>query len=72
MNYTPAQHHNLMDGPFSGKIASAREFGSDEPAVFGQGVSQNKAHQAVMLAVLKALRRIRRRAERATLLGGQQ
>ena len=55
-NYTPAQHHNLMDDPFSGKIANARDFGRDEPAVFGRGVSQNKAHQAVMLAVLKLLR----------------
>ncbi|MCA9880476.1 MAG: M20/M25/M40 family metallo-hydrolase [Thermomicrobiales bacterium] len=55
-NYTPAQHHNLMDDPFSGKVANAREYGRDEPAVFGQGVSQNKAHQAVMLAVLKLLR----------------
>ena len=54
-NYTPAQHHNLMMDPFSGKVANAREYGSDEPAVFGQGVSQNKAHQAVMLAVLKFL-----------------
>jgi acetylornithine deacetylase/succinyl-diaminopimelate desuccinylase-like protein len=55
-NYTPAQHHNLMPEPFSGKIGNARQFGRDEPAVFGQGVSQNKAHQAVMLAVLKLLR----------------
>ena len=55
-NYTPAQHHNLMDEPFSGKVASAAAWGCDEPAVFGQGVSQNKAHQAVMLAVLKLLR----------------
>jgi acetylornithine deacetylase/succinyl-diaminopimelate desuccinylase-like protein len=55
-NYTVAQHHNLMDDPFSGKIANARELGHDEPCVFGQGVSQNKAHQAVMLAVLKLLR----------------
>jgi len=55
-NYTPAQHHNLMDEPFSGKVASARKYGKDEPAVFGQGVSQNKAHQAVMLAVLKLLK----------------
>lgn len=55
-NYTPAQHNNLMDDPFSGKVANAAAFGYDEPAVFGQGVSQNKAHQAVMLAVLKALR----------------
>src|SRR5215216_6023190 len=55
-NYTPAQHHNLMDEPFSGKVAIAAPYLSDEPAVFGQGVSQNKAHQAVMLAVLKLLR----------------
>jgi acetylornithine deacetylase/succinyl-diaminopimelate desuccinylase-like protein len=54
-NYTPTQHNNLMDDPFSGKIANARAHGVDEPAVFGQGVSQNKAHQAVMLAVLKLL-----------------
>jgi acetylornithine deacetylase/succinyl-diaminopimelate desuccinylase-like protein len=55
-NYTPTQHHNFMADPFSGKIASARQYGIDEPAVFGQGVSQNKAHQAVMLTVLKMLR----------------
>lgn len=54
-NYTPAQHHNLMEEPFSGKVANAAPYGCPEPAVFGQGVSQNKAHQAVMLAVLKAL-----------------
>jgi acetylornithine deacetylase/succinyl-diaminopimelate desuccinylase-like protein len=54
-NYTPAQHHNLMDEPFAGRIASAAKYGRDEPAVFGQGVSQCKAHQAVMLAVLKLL-----------------
>lgn len=54
-NYTPAQHHNFMEEPFSGKVASARPYGVDEPAVFGQGVSQNKAHQAVMLTVLREL-----------------
>ena len=54
-NYTPAQHHNLMDEPFSGKVANAAAYGCPEPAVFGQGVSQNKAHQAVMLAALKML-----------------
>src|SRR5215208_2791040 len=54
-NYTPAQHHNLMADPFSDKVANARAYGRDQPAVFGQGVSQNKAHQAVMLAVLKLL-----------------
>jgi acetylornithine deacetylase/succinyl-diaminopimelate desuccinylase-like protein len=56
MNYTSAQHHHGMDEPFSGKVASARNYGVDEPAVFGQGVSSCKAHQAVMLAVLKAMR----------------
>jgi acetylornithine deacetylase/succinyl-diaminopimelate desuccinylase-like protein len=54
-NYTPAQHHNLMAEPFSGRVGNAAAYGCDEPAVFGQGVSQNKAHQAVMLAVLKLL-----------------
>ncbi len=55
-SYTPTQHNNLMEEPFSGKVGSAAPYGVDEPAVFGQGVSQNKAHQAVMLAVLKLLR----------------
>jgi acetylornithine deacetylase/succinyl-diaminopimelate desuccinylase-like protein len=55
-SYTPTQHNNLMEEPFSGKVGSAAAYGVDEPAVFGQGVSQNKAHQAVMLAVLKLLR----------------
>jgi acetylornithine deacetylase/succinyl-diaminopimelate desuccinylase-like protein len=55
MSYTPAQHHNLMEDPFSGRIAHAPEFGIREPCVFGQGVSQNKAHQAVFLTVLKVL-----------------
>lgn len=64
-NYTPAQHHNLMDEPFSGRIASAAAYGRDEPAIFGQGVSQCKAHQATMLAVLKLLR------ERDTPLRGR-
>lgn len=54
-NYTPAQHHNFMREPFSGKVGSARDYDVDEPAVFGQGVSQNKAHQAVMLTVLREL-----------------
>jgi acetylornithine deacetylase/succinyl-diaminopimelate desuccinylase-like protein len=46
-SYTPSQHHNLMERPFDGIVADGR--------AFGQGVSQNKAHQAVMLAVLKLL-----------------
>lgn len=53
--YTPTQHHNLMDDPFSGKIARATQWGYDEPCVFGQGVTQNKAHHAVVLALLKLL-----------------
>ena len=53
MVYTPTQHHNLMEDPFSGKIARGTEWGYDEPCLFGQGVSQNKAHHAVMLALLK-------------------
>ena len=57
MNYTPTQHNNLMEDPFSGRIESAARFGRDEPAIFGQGVSQNKAHQAVMVAVLDMLDR---------------
>ncbi|MEZ4520564.1 MAG: peptidase dimerization domain-containing protein [Thermomicrobiales bacterium] len=55
MNYTPTQHNNLMDDPFSGRVGSAAAYGRDEDAVFGQGVSQNKAHQAVMIAVLDLL-----------------
>jgi len=54
-NYTPAQHHNLMDDPFSGAVRSAAAYGVDAEAVFGQGVSQAKGHQAVMLTVLKLL-----------------
>lgn len=54
-NYTVTQHNNLMNEPFSGKIASASAYGRNEPAVFGQGMSQNKSHQAVMLAVLNLL-----------------
>ena len=55
MVYTPTQHHNLMEDPLSGKIGRADEWGFDEPCVFGQGVGQNKSHQAIMLAVLKLL-----------------
>jgi hypothetical protein len=49
MVYTPMQHHSLMADPFSGKIACATAWGYDEPCVFGQGVTQNKAHHAVIL-----------------------
>lgn len=54
-NYPVVQHHNLMPEPHSGSVANAQEFGFDEPAVFGQGVSQSKINQAIMLTVLKAL-----------------
>ncbi len=53
--YTPVQHHNLMDDPWSGKIASGAAWGRDEPCVFGMGVGQNKSHQAIALAILKVL-----------------
>jgi len=54
-SYTVTQHFNLMEEPFSGKIANARRHGIDQPAIFGQGISQNKIHQAVMLAVVRML-----------------
>jgi acetylornithine deacetylase/succinyl-diaminopimelate desuccinylase-like protein len=53
--YTPTQHHNLMSDAWSGRIATPRELGIDEPCVFGQGISQNKAHQATLLSVAKWL-----------------
>src|SRR5438876_9165042 len=30
-NYTPTQHYNLMEDPFSGKVGNAAEYGCDEP-----------------------------------------
>ena len=53
--YTPVQHHNLMDEPWSGKIAPAARWGYEEPCLFGQGVTQNKSHQAIILTILKLL-----------------
>jgi acetylornithine deacetylase/succinyl-diaminopimelate desuccinylase-like protein len=47
--YTPTQHHNLMADPWSGRIATPVELGIDEPCVFGQGITQNKVHQACLL-----------------------
>ncbi len=55
MAYTPAQHHNLMDDPFGGKIQQATAYGYDEPCAFGQGASQNKAHCAALLSLAKTL-----------------
>lgn len=54
MAYTPVQHHNRMEDPFSGRIAIPIEHGVAEPCAFGQGASQNKAHFAAVLALLKA------------------
>jgi acetylornithine deacetylase/succinyl-diaminopimelate desuccinylase-like protein len=54
-NYTPTLHFTQMRDPLSGRIGNAAPYGFDEPAVFGQGVSTNKCHQAIMLAVLKLL-----------------
>ena len=55
MVYTPIQHHNLMPDPFAAKIARGTAWGFDEPCVFAQGVTQSKAHHAIMLTVLKLL-----------------
>ena len=51
--YTPTQHANFMADPFSGRIAVPP--GGTGSAAYGQGASQNKAHMAAMLAVLKLL-----------------
>jgi acetylornithine deacetylase/succinyl-diaminopimelate desuccinylase-like protein len=55
MAYTPTQHHNLMAEPWSGEIRTPVELGIDEPCLFGQGVTQNKAHQAVLLDLARQL-----------------
>jgi acetylornithine deacetylase/succinyl-diaminopimelate desuccinylase-like protein len=54
MAYTPAQHHNWMENPFSGKIGIPDDPAIDEPCAFGQGAEQNKAHLAAILTLLKA------------------
>ncbi|MGB7054585.1 MAG: M20/M25/M40 family metallo-hydrolase [bacterium] len=56
MAYTPAQHANLMEEPFSGKVANAKAFGHDELCAFGQGASQNKGALAAMLGALKLIK----------------
>ncbi|HEY3685341.1 MAG TPA: peptidase dimerization domain-containing protein [Streptosporangiaceae bacterium] len=53
MAYTPTQHHNEMADPWSGDLRVPP--GAEEPAVYGQGVTQNKAHQAVLLDLLRRL-----------------
>src|SRR5215204_7342008 len=42
MGYAVAQHGNLMDEPYSGRIATAPAFGVDEPCAFGQAATQHK------------------------------
>lgn len=56
MAYTPTQHNNLMADPWSGRIRVPLERGIQEPCLFGQGVSQNKVHQACLLALARWLR----------------
>jgi acetylornithine deacetylase/succinyl-diaminopimelate desuccinylase-like protein len=51
--YTPTQHHNLMAQPWSGRIDTPAGIG--EPCVFGQGVTQNKVHQACLLSLAQRL-----------------
>jgi acetylornithine deacetylase/succinyl-diaminopimelate desuccinylase-like protein len=48
-SYTVSQHHQLMNDPYEPRVADGR--------IWGRGVSQSKGHQAVMLAVLRALQR---------------
>jgi|GEM_PF-346890 len=56
MAYTPTQHNNLMAEPLMARVAMGSRHGVHEPCIFGQGVSQNKVHQAAMLTVLRGLR----------------
>ena len=53
--YTVTQHQNYTKDPFTPRIRVPREYGVTEPCIFGQGVTQNKVHQAAMITVLKAL-----------------
>lgn len=54
MAYTPVQHYNRMEDPLSGKVAVPDHPEIDEPCAWGQGASQNKAHFASVLTMLKA------------------
>lgn len=58
-SYSVSQHHQLMDDPYSPKVADG--------CIWGRGVSQSKGHQAVMVAVVRALGR-RNVGLRGTLL----
>lgn len=53
MAYTPTQHNNLMVDPWSGRIRVPLEIGIDEPCIVGQGVSQNKVHQASVVELAR-------------------
>jgi succinyl-diaminopimelate desuccinylase len=55
MGYAVAQHANLMADPFSGRIASGRAYGLDEPCAFGQAATQHKGALAAALGALKLL-----------------
>jgi acetylornithine deacetylase/succinyl-diaminopimelate desuccinylase-like protein len=48
-SYSVSQHHQLMEDPYAPRVADGR--------IWGRGVSQSKGHQAVMVAVLRALAR---------------
>ncbi|HEY7065598.1 MAG TPA: M20/M25/M40 family metallo-hydrolase [Chloroflexota bacterium] len=55
MGYAVAQHANLMTNPYSGRIASGRDYGLDEPCAFGQAATQHKGALAAALGALKLL-----------------
>lgn len=57
--YTVTQHHNLMVDPFRARVSVPQ--GSEDlgPCLYGQGASQNKVHQAVVLSVLEAIMRLK-------------
>jgi len=56
VGYSVSQHANQMEHPYSGRIASGKEFGPDEPCVFGKGASQNKGALAALMTALKLLK----------------
>jgi acetylornithine deacetylase/succinyl-diaminopimelate desuccinylase-like protein len=59
-NYTVAQHHHeATTTELAGTVKTVQRGGQPTRVVVGQGVSQAKAHQAVMLAVLRMLRESR-------------
>jgi acetylornithine deacetylase/succinyl-diaminopimelate desuccinylase-like protein len=50
MPYTSSHHGNLMDEPYSGRVAPGAEFGVDEACAFGRGADK-KAGLAAALTV---------------------